>query len=395
MEVKCEFYTRKVIHRILKSCYVCHVTELPKNSKTKEIKSFKGRHEWFKSKKNVIWMYFEDIPLGFVPKNLDRKFPNIKFVSFWRCGIEKISRNDLNGLENVEYIDFQLNQLRMLPDNLFADMKKLREIRFADNKLEWLSSKLLRPIEATLEVADFRNNTKIDEYFDRQYKCFNDLAELKRIIDVNCLPTLCLESSTVQGSHAVKVFEKLHRFKITNEFSDFTIKLQGKEFRIHRNIFAAQSAVFKRIFSGEIEEGSQQSFRKIKKASEKTVDGFLDYFYTGKVDVFVNLPEMLELAVIFDVSELKATCFERIKANLNESNAVEVFKLAVGYQSEELKQKSFEVIKKMFPGLQGSCDNQINKIDGLMALKNQMDALKLQMEALAANNIREDQNNVD
>lgn len=90
------------------------------------------------------------------------------------CGLEKISREDLQGLENTRSINVSRNQLKTLPDDLFADMKKLSFINFEGNQLKRLSSRFLLPIRHTLQFASFENNTKINEVFDKKSKDHND-----------------------------------------------------------------------------------------------------------------------------------------------------------------------------------------------------------------------------
>lgn len=103
--------------------------------------------------------------LDLCQRNITKTFPNLNFLTFWGCGFEEISREDLKGLENLEYFNFGNNHLTTLPDELFADMKKLREVFFTRNKLERLTSKLLMPIKSTLEIATFEDNTRISDRF--------------------------------------------------------------------------------------------------------------------------------------------------------------------------------------------------------------------------------------
>lgn len=210
-----------------------------------------------------------------------------------------------------------------------------------------------------MQFASFENNTKINEVFDKKSKDHNDLTKFMEAIDSKCLPP---------ESKADTIFAEFTKFKISGEFTDFTIVVRGREFKIHKMVLAAQSSVFKDIFADTAVE-SAKSFNKIQNCSEKTFESFLDYFYTGKVDSSVNAVEMFELASEFDVLEPKKICKTLIMAKLNESNAVEVFNLGHRYSSEEMKQKSFEIIMKMFPEINDTFENKLNEINRLAALK--------------------------
>lgn len=367
MEATCTFSTYKRGLRLLNGVYTCSVKTISGISRDEEITSFIGTHESGKNTVNVYCLHFKEIPLGFVPKNLLKVFPNLKCLSFVNCGFEEISKEDLMGLENIEFIEFSKNKLKSLPDDLFADMKKLRHVYFGSNKLERMSSKILKPVKSTLEFADFIDNYRINERFiiNRDVPSVQIgyiLEMMMRTIDQLCLPPVPESHKLVSG------------FSKYKEFTDFSFMVRGKEFKIHKVVFAAQSSVFEKMFSEDGEETSQ-CFNKIKNFSEGTFAAFLDYFYSGKVYAYVNLVEMFDHAAIFDVPDLKEICEARILDDVDESNAVEVFNLGHRHQSDELKQKSFKIIKKMLPELNVTSINKLDEINRLVALKTETDAI--------------------
>lgn len=375
MEAKCNFHIYQDNYRSWNHPYTCSVLEITKPSVEKEITSFNGRHVCGKNKRDIEWFFVEDKPIRCVPKNLLQTFPKLKYLSLRSCGIEKVTREDLKGLEDLEHLSFGGNMLTSLPDDLFADMKKLRWIFFNDNKIERMSSKLLEPIKSTLEYVGLEKNARIDDFFDRDgHKRNNDLAKFSAIIDSKCLPVL---------QHFERSFAAFGQFKVSGDFSDLTLKLRGKEFKVHKMVLAAQSPVFRMLFAGEIETASNP-FSKIKKISDETLEAFLNFFYTGKVDSSDSVFEMLELAYEFDVSELKLICTDRALVEINGSNAMEVFNLAHRFCSDDLKKKSFEIIQKLFPTLDASCEDKLDEVNTLMALQRQINNLR---EKLTINDI--------
>lgn len=336
-----------------------HITS--KDSHTNEIKSFIGQHEVGKTNNDVKWLYFQT-KIRFVPKNLYKVFPNLKCLTMLDCGLEKRSKEDLEGLENLECLNCERNKLTSLPDDLFADMNKLRLIFFPRNRIEQMSSKILMPILGTVEMANFNKNRTVDEWFDKESETNNDLTTLTRAIDGMSLLPSSRDDVLVRGFSS---------FRASGEFADLTIKVREKEFKIHKVIFAAQSTPFKKNLADSIEEVSK-SFNKIKNFSVETFEAFVVYFYTGRMDNAASATEMFELASEFEVYALKTICIERILEKLDDSNALEVFNLSHHHQSVELKRKSFEVIKKMLPQLNDSLINNLDEINELMALKTRM-----------------------
>lgn len=376
MEIECRFYDGDTT--ICTHChetYVCDVIDiegdaLERYSSGSEAVLFAGRHNYGKTNEDVVWLDFRENPIGFVPKNLKKTFPNLKHLTMSNCGIEKLSREDLEGLEDLVYLDFSCNNLTSLPDDLFADMKDLEVIDFDENLFENIRSTFLAPIEHSLKRASFANRTGFNEYFSKDDENFKDFTLFKSTMDLS-----------PPKSQAEKVFAEFSKCKRSGEFFDFTFKFRGKEFQIHKMIFAAQSSVFRKIFTDGLENTSN-SISQLKNISEETFQSFLDYFYTGKVETSVDVMEMLDLASEFDVPELKIICTARILTQLDESNAVSIFILAHRNQSEELKQMSFKFVKKIFPGLEEAFVEKLDEVMKLVDLKIKRDAFQMEMDAI-------------
>lgn len=266
MEITCKFYSPK--HYYFQNGYLGFVEKASKVSLNQELQKVDGTHEKRKSVRDVLSLFAISKPFGFVPKNLDQAFPNLQCLILQNCGLEKISRGDIRGLKVIRLINVSCNELTSLPDDLFADMKNLQHIYFNDNKLERMSSRLLLPIRHTLRYASFENNTKINEVFFADPNDYTKFTKFMQAIDSNCLPP---------ESKAETAIAEFAKFRISGEFTDFTIVVRGREFKIHKVVLAAQSSVFKEIFAVKDGEPSK-SFNNIKNFSEKTFESFLDYF---------------------------------------------------------------------------------------------------------------------
>lgn len=144
---------------------------------------FTGKHVQGNTNSDVKIFIIHNQPFeGGFPRTLRDMFPNLKFITINGCGLKKISKSDLTGFESLELLDLQKNNLTSLPDDLFAEMKNLRLIKFNDNQIGRLSSKLIEPIESSLQLADFERNTKIDVCFESN-GVMNNLKMLKLVMD--------------------------------------------------------------------------------------------------------------------------------------------------------------------------------------------------------------------
>lgn len=363
--------------------YICEVVGITKKFDKRRFEVIAREHVPGKTNADVRILRIRLKQLKGIPTGLFAMFPYLKMLTIVNCGIKTIAREDLCDLRNIEFLNFSRNKLKALPDDLFADTPNLREIYFDDNKIEIMSSRIFESIEQTLKKAVFSGNTRIKEIFDKKDPFRADLTEFKKIVDQTCLPP---PKSAAEDRKAVvdeteqreQMCETFSGFKTTGNFADTSVKVRGREFKVHKFVLAAQSPVFKQMFSADSSE-SEQVFQKMLNVSvsEQSFESFIDFFYSSECGPEVNALEMFELASVFDVSSLKATCAARIMANLNETNALEVFNLAHRRNADEMKLASFKIIQKMIPDIPSVLMEKPNYINRLVAFKKESEvALK-------------------
>lgn len=198
-------------------------------------------------------------------------------------------------------------------------MHKLKEVSFFDNKIEVMSSRLLKPIiNNDLVSVNFKNNTRIDAFY-RPGKCgsVESLQELMKLIDNQC-----------------------HFEKFAPASSDFTIFVQEvssmKEYHVHKYVLAAQSEVFANVFNSDSPLHKSGKMR-IKEFSSTTVSAFLRFIYTGVIPIDVNAIELFTMATKYKVESLKLLAEEMVMRVLEGENAQEVFNLAHSFKCHDLK----------------------------------------------------------
>lgn len=365
MEIECQFYLKRNNQTEL---YGCRVLKTSFTSSKPEIVSVIGIHISGRTNNEVIGLDMANQPIAIFPKNLSKVFPGLKFLRIKNCGLEKVSKEDLEGLENLEQLDLSNNKLSSLPDDLFTDMRKLRSIFLENNQLERLSSIICKPIAHRLVFFNLEGNKRINEKYNTGSRI--DLKKFLAAIDANCLPEIKAEGSKLHE----KIFLKLANFQASGEYSDYTINAFDKEFKIHKNIFAAQSIIFASIFTSNAVLDIK-SFSKIEDLSEKVFEGFLNYFYSGKCDEQIDIIEMFKLASVFEVEALTATCIARILEKIDESNAPDVFNLGHEYNVGSLIMHALRIIQKMFPNIPAASLNNRDHINKVIAAKRELDAV--------------------
>jgi Leucine-rich repeat (LRR) protein len=108
------------------------------------------------------------------PRELHNIFPRLKAIDITDCGLKELIREDFVGLENIEGLYIQSNQIAALPDDLFENMNKLTRVSFWNNKLGRITSQLL----------SFGRNPDIRAFFSADLEgSVASLEELMNIID--------------------------------------------------------------------------------------------------------------------------------------------------------------------------------------------------------------------
>lgn len=156
-QVKFEYYPGGV--------YTCTIKSPKIFEDSAEIISISGQHKPRRTNADVKIIIFQTT-VNFIPKNLGRFFPNAVALHVQGWELKSIRREDLIGLKNLERLIVDGNFITSLPDDLFEDTPKLKNISFCGNKIESMSSKLLQPVikNEFLNIR-FRQNTKIDAFY--------------------------------------------------------------------------------------------------------------------------------------------------------------------------------------------------------------------------------------
>lgn len=196
--------------------YVCKVAASMIEPGTR-IESFNGNHEEGKSNNDVQYLIFGHTTVHYILRGIEEIFPRLVRLIIYNCGLKSIKRQDLHGLEQLELLQLTRNALKSLPVDLFVGLTKLHEIDFARNQVQFMSSKLLEPIEDNgLENVDLRSNAKIDYFYHKNL--LGSLKDLMEEIDRKCSPVEFRKDDRKSQAHD-SCFQKLAVYQKMGKFS--------------------------------------------------------------------------------------------------------------------------------------------------------------------------------
>lgn len=101
---------------------------------------------------------------------------------------------------------------------------------------------------------------------------------------------------TIDGS--LDLLSSLSALRSSSEFCDFTFIVDGKEFKVHRNILAARSTGFCEIFQSQLDSATLD-------VSAEIFEMLLDFIYTAKLPERVKLCDLFMLLKIGEQYEIK------------------------------------------------------------------------------------------
>lgn len=369
MEIICDYSEGNCT--LYRGQYTCVVSGVTITKPSTRILALHGIHLPGKSCRDVVALKFVDSVLDYFPRGLHRVLPNLKAVFITKCKITKISRKDLKGLENLTGFGIVSGQLTSLPNDLFLDMPKLKNISFCDNEIGKLSSQLFTPaMRSELNYAAFSKNANIDEIFDPQNEEVNEISidELLTIINNDCVAPDEKASKSENFEYLSKVSQGLVQLWESKRFSDFTIIVESRKFQVHKILLISQSSVFETIFDSDLEENKTSEMR-IDDFSAAAVEDFFRYLYIGDVESDTNAMELYQMANKYDVAGLTKICQDIILDNLDETNAYDILRLGQLHSSEDLKSFALVEIRKMFDVV--FSDISTNNVEGLIKMIEQ------------------------
>lgn len=340
MNIKCEFFFSLPNSYSRYECDVTSILYLP-NSKAL---TASGTHLMGNSNEDVETLQFSDIHVKYFPRGIGEMFPNLKELNISSCGLKKITKQDLIGLEKLTSLSLVNNKLVSLPSNLLENLDNISICSIREKELKFVDSKMFEHLESKLIFLSLNGkNSRIQYLRGDPHNQMKFVDVCKKVDEM-----FAKKPRQVDEKKSQMVFKELWDSRC---FADFTIKVQENlemEIKVHKLVLATQSLVFAAMFNNDMLE-KRSSEMTIIDFSSSSVEEFLHYFYVGLIPSVKNSLEIFELSVKYEVEKLKTEMENTIVNNIEYYDAFQVLELGNLHGSDAIMSAAFEEIKLTYP----------------------------------------------
>ncbi len=116
-------------------------------------------------------------------------------------------------------------------------------------------------------------------------------------------------------------------------------------FQAHRIILASHSPVFKRMLETDMKE-KQEKVMTISDLDKEVISDMLTFLYTGSApNLEIRAKELLNAANKYQLPRLMVMCKDKLEEEIETENVIEIIQLADLHGVRELKRECLEFIK--------------------------------------------------
>ncbi|KAL7015699.1 hypothetical protein ACKWTF_016609 [Chironomus riparius] len=246
IDIQCNF-TKIDFDRILDQ-YTCSVhSSLKITARNTEIHSVEGTHLLEKNENDVSGLSIRDKVMKYIPANLSEKFKNLVAIRIRNVKLKEVTQKDFISFHELRFLNLDANDLEVLDDNLFEFNPLLEVIWFEGNNIKVVGQSIfenmknLRDIDLSRIVCismRVKNQSEMATFVDQiNLLCYDSatiLQQLKQKYEELNLSNLFDDNKDPSLASKMKQFENfvVLIFNFTNEISGRNRLFQKKHERI-------------------------------------------------------------------------------------------------------------------------------------------------------------------
>ncbi|OXU23864.1 hypothetical protein TSAR_003682 [Trichomalopsis sarcophagae] len=177
---------------------------------------------------------------------------------------------------------------------------------------------------------------------------FFSINELSKVVNKSGVVQLCFDVTrftdedvgSIESSFTTPDDDKmlkLYYFAQNDEYTDVVLKIEDEEFKAHKNILAARSAVFDAMFKSKMME-EQTGVIKVEYFKPQVIKEMLYYIYTNNVEDLPKIShDLFEAAHFYNLMDLETLCINHMMSNVNVDNVTTLLELAEKYNLQDVQ----------------------------------------------------------
>lgn len=149
------------------------------------------------------------------------------------------------------------------------------------------------------------------------------------------------------NEHILRSFRRMEDFRKNSQLCDTVLVVGEKRITAHRLVLAAFSDYFSAMFTGDLAETRETVH--LTDLDATAVEALVRYAYTSHIEIRVeNVENLLSVACILQIDEVKDACSEFMKHQLHPSNCLGIRAFADGHGCGELFKQADAFTKDRF-----------------------------------------------
>lgn len=187
--------------------YSCNVNEIILNDPNSDTIKITGEHLENMTNDDVVGVFFDEFKdLEKFPRGLGKVFEDLIYLEIAISSIATLNKDDFDDLGDLQGFWLTDSRLVTLPGNLFDDVRAIRDLSFARNKLKYIGQDIMNPLKM-LKYANFEGNTNINMVV---YEGGGEKLEtLKHAIATNCYPPSPSTKTTHEPNNVIELEERV------------------------------------------------------------------------------------------------------------------------------------------------------------------------------------------
>ena len=164
------------------------------------------------------------------------------------------------------------------------------------------------------------------------------------------------EAHRLERKISLRTCDVLNELRISDEFCDAVIKVDGGQFTVHRAIMSACSPYLRALFTNGNHETNQREVY-IPGVTADMMAHIVQYAYTRETQIDVdNVKRLFQAANQFQVTGVVNACSNFITTQLHAKNCIGIFKFACHYICSNLERAALRFIMENFQAVSNESD---------------------------------------